>query len=647
MQQQRDENTRRGRFFLSALLALIVVAAYSRSFSAGFIWDDNDHLTKNPCIVGPLGFAQIWTSSHAYYYPLVLTTFWIVHKFTGLNPFAYHLLNLLVHAGSAILLWRVLRRLDVRGAWLGAAVWALHPVMTQSVGWITELKNTQSCFFYLLSILFFLESEPLSSETNDPKLDRLKRSSLTSPRPGYFGLSLLFFSMAITSKSATVMLPVVLGLCIWWRTRRVRISDLVSLAPFVLISVAAAIWTIWEQKFHSGALGLEFDQTWFQRLAVAGRDFWFYLAKLVWPHPLIFIYPRWSAARLATGLGMLPFLAMVALLSFLWWQRDSRLRPVLFATTYFVVSLFPVLDFFNVYFFRYSFVSDHFQYLASIGPLALIASGVATLISSFEKAGPWFKRSVYAVILLVLGCLTHRQTEIYHDVETLWRATIAGNPACWLAHLNLGVALNERGKKEEAKREYDAALEIEPNSPEVLNSLGVWQIENGRPEEGISSFTAALNAYPNYAYASFNLGNALLAKNNIDGAIRAYQDALRVDPDYADANGNLAVALSRAGRLDEAVRYYKEALRLKPNDAGMHNNFGVTLAQQGRWDEAIQQYRAALRLNQASLQTYVNLAKILESAGRRDEAISELKEALRVRPDYAEAQAMLRQLGGR
>ena len=143
-------------WFWALLLIAFVFVAYAQVFRADFIWDDESHLTRNPCVIGPLGLREIWTTAQAVYYPLVLTTFWMLHKFIGLNPFPYHLLNVVLHAVSAIVLWRVLRLLRIRGAWIGAALWAVHPVMVQSVAWITELKNTQSCVFYLLSILFFL-----------------------------------------------------------------------------------------------------------------------------------------------------------------------------------------------------------------------------------------------------------------------------------------------------------------------------------------------------------------------------------------------------------------------------------------------------------------------------------------------------------
>src|SRR5437763_987328 len=347
--------------------ALFLVAAiglvYYRMWQAGFIWDDAEHLTQNPCIIGPLGFKDIWTSSWAVYYPLVLTTFWILHKFVELNPLPYHLLNVFMHAGSAVLLWRVLRQLGVRGAWLGAVLWALHPVMVQSVAWVTELKNTQSCLFYLLAIYCFLNWEKQSQITQRRRVD----TSLA------FSISLLCFVLTTLSKPSVVMLPAVLALCVWWRRGRIQWRNAVVLTPFVAISALASAWTIWEQKFHAGAVGPDWAQSWPERLIIAGRAIWFYLAKLFWPHPLIFIYPRWQLQP-SQFTAYLPLLLALMGLIALWFLPGKAGRAVFFAGAYYVISLFPVLGVFSIYFFRYSFVSDHFQYLASMGPLALVAA---------------------------------------------------------------------------------------------------------------------------------------------------------------------------------------------------------------------------------------------------------------------------------
>jgi len=438
-------------WFCGALIIVLTILAYLPAIHAGFIWDDDDHLTRNACIVGPLGFRDIWLSSSAVYYPLVLTTFWLLHKFLGLNPVAYHLFNVIVHVANVLLLWRVLRLLRVPGAWFGAALWALHPVMVQSVAWITELKNTQSCFFYLLSILFFLKADE-----NEGRPYRWR-----------FSLSLLFFALAVTSKTSTVMLPVVLALCIWWR-RGLRGRDLIALIPFLCISVIAGAWTIWEQKFHSGALGQEWAQTWPQRFALAGRDVWFYCGKLFWPHPLIFIYPLW---KIDTGniVAFLPTLSALAAMILLWWKRNRSLRPVFFAGAYFLASLFPVLGFLNVYFFRYSFVSDHFQYLAAIGPLALVGSAIAVAFRWSSAKEPrlglpsLLPTGACAALLAGLALLTWNQTKIYHDNKTLWNYVLSWNPGCWMAHNNLGNTLLEEGQTDQAIPHLREAVTLQPS----------------------------------------------------------------------------------------------------------------------------------------------------------------------------------------
>ena len=366
-------------WFWALLLIAFVFIAYAQVFRADFIWDDESHLTQNPCVVGPLGLEEIWTTTQAVYYPLVLTTFWALHKFVGLNPLAYHALNVLLHAVSAILLWRVLRLLQVRGAWLGAALWALHPVMVQSVAWVTELKNTQSCVFYLLSILFFLKWEDQEVQS----LDRPSGGLETAAH--WFSLYLCFsFILATLSKPSVVMLPFVLALCVWWMRGKIRWRDTVAFAPFALISVVASAWTIWEQRFHARAVGPDWVQTFPERLIIAGKAIWFYVGKLVWPHPLIFIYPRWHVDS-SKVVAYLPLMAAMAGLIALWFVRAQLGRALFFAAAYYVISLFPVLGFFSVYFFRYSFVSDHFQYLASMGPLALAGAGIATLLAVFVE----------------------------------------------------------------------------------------------------------------------------------------------------------------------------------------------------------------------------------------------------------------------
>jgi Flp pilus assembly protein TadD len=603
---------KRRDWFYAVLLGGLVLVAYARIWHAGFIWDDESHLTENPTVIGPLGLKEIWTSTKAVYYPLVLTTFWFLHKLVDLTPAPYHILNVLMHAASAVLLWHVLRKLDVRGAWLGAALWALHPVMVQSVAWVTELKNTQSCFFYLLSILWFLKAED--------------RQAGERGWPMRFGLALIFFAMAITSKPSTVMLPVVLVLCLWWRKHEWRWHNIAILAPFFLISAAASAWTIWEQKFHAGATGLEWAQTWPERFIVAGDAIWFYLSKLFWPHPLIFIYPRWQVSA-AQAIAYLPILAALIGLFILWLKPRTWMRPVAFAAAYFVISLFPVLGFFSVYFFRYSFVSDHFQYLASMGPLALVAAGMTKGLAALEWK-PVMRAAACGALLLTLGYQSWRQTDNYIDVVTLYNSTLKRNPECWMAHYNLGIALRARGETDQAIKHYREAVTLRPDYAEAHYNLGRLLVEKTEFEEAIAHYEKALAVNANDAEAHNNLGATLSRIGRTEEAIVHYRNALAIQPDYADASHNLANALFRKGRMQEAIVHYEKVLELRPDDAGVHTNLGNAFAQSGRTRDAIAQYRSALELSSKNVTAQSNLAWLLATSS--DPSLRNGPEALRL-----------------
>jgi Flp pilus assembly protein TadD len=505
--------------------------------------------------------------------------------------------NIAMHAACAVLLWLVLRCLKVRGAWFGAALWGLHPVQTESVAWITELKNTQSCLFYLLAIWFFL---------------KWRAAGTFAGRKGTewdYALALLCAVLAILSKASTVMLPVVLGLVWWWIDGRWSWRNIFRLAPFFIISAAASGWTIWEQQFHSGAIGPDWSQSRPERLVIAGKAVWFYLGKLLWPHPLTFIYPRWEIDA-SRPTAYLPVLAVGVTLFLLWLNRRGRSRPVFFAFAYFVVSLFPVLGFFNVYFFRYSFVGDHFQYLASIGPIALAAAVVTIAF----KTKPFLKLACCGALLLTLGILTWQQAGIYRNPETLWRDTLAGNPDCWLAHNNLGILLIDQGRIDEAMEHCHKAVQINPNFSESLNNLGVALAAKGRFDEAIENYRKAIRINPSYADALNNLGIALAAEGRFDEAIGDYYQALLIKPNNCDALDNLGMALTARGQFNEAIEKYRQAIQINPNRPETFFHLGMTLGQLGRIREAVAQYRQALRLNPDLAEALNNLAWILAAS---------------------------------
>ncbi len=618
---------------MALLLVLLTIASYWPALHNGFIWDDDAHLTNNPHLRDLAGLVSLWTTSAARICPLVLTSFWVQKALWGLVPWPYHLVNILLHAASGLVLWQVLRALRVRGAWLGAALWVLHPVAVESVAWITELKNTQSALFYLLAIWCFVQ---------------WRQGSLGGPRPGtwkvekFYALALLCGALGMASKSSTVVLPLVLGLCAWWVEGRWNWRTGVRLAPFFAFSAVAAALSLWTQGLE-GALDADYARSGPERLVTAGKVVWFYLGKLAWPHPLVFIYPRWKIEASQAG-SYLPLTAAGATVLVLWWKRKGWGRPVFFAWAYFLIALLPVLGLFDHYFLRYSFVGDHFQYLASIGPLALAGAGLAVGLDLLANGNRLVKPVGCGLLLGALGGLTWGRTVVYQDNETLWRDTLAKNPACWMAHDSLGCLLEAKGQSDAAIAQYHEALRLKSNDADTHNNLAIALAATGQMDAAISQYQEAVRLKPHDARMHNNLGIALAATGQTNAAISQYEEAVRLNPNDAWMRNNFGLALARQDRTDEAILQFQEAVRLNPNDAWMHNNFGLALARQGQTNEAILQFQEAVRLNPDDARLHNNFGLALARQGQTNEAIIEFQEALRVRPDYAEARNNLRSL---
>ncbi len=565
------------------LLVVLTVAAYLPALRNGFIWDDDDNVTNNLPLRNLNGLQRIWLEPGAtqQYYPLTHTSFWLEYHLWGLNPTGYHTTNVLLHAFNAALLWLILRRLNVKGAGLAAAIFALHPVCVESVAWITERKNTLSGMFYLGAVLAYLKCV----------LEQEKKTFHSR----HYWLALALYLCALWSKTSTVPLPAVLLLLVWWQRGKLNWGTILPMAPFLIVGVVMGLVTMWVEKNHVGMQGAAWEFSLAERCVIAGRVFWFYLCKLVWPHPLIFVYPRWTieAGRLVS---YLPVLMAMAGLFVLWRNRNGWARSTFVAMMYFLALLFPVLGFFNVFYFCYSFVCDHFQYLACIGPLALGAAGFTAALDFFGGKSLVLKPAFCGALLLTLGTLTWQQSGIYRSDETLWRDVLAKNPRAWMVHNNLGQLLERRGDVAEAEAHFHAALAIRPDYLEALNNLGLLLADQKQYTEAIACYQTALRLRPDQADIHVNLGNAFMALDNTDDAIRQYRESLRFAPDSPEAHNNLGRALAMRGELDEAIFHFSEAVRANPDFAGAHFNLGNAYALQGRRQEAIAQFREALRL---------------------------------------------------
>ena len=581
-----------------ALLALTVIV-YWPVKQAGFIWDDDDHVTENPAMTSPDGFVKIWSSlSVSRYYPLTLTTFWVQRRLWGLNPLPYHAVNVLLHGLNAILIYLALRRLQVRPAWIAAAIWAIHPVNVESVAWITELKNVQSGAFFFLALLSFLKSEQTGSR-------------------GWYICSIGCAVAAVLSKSSTVILPLVLLLSAWWQRRRITRRDWLRVAPFFLIALPMALLTIAEQQGR-----VQSQSAWalslIDRFCIAGRSLWFYMGKLLWPPNLSFIYPRWSVLG-KSPISWLAWLGIVAVTALgRRYRQKSWARAELFGFAFFAVALLPVLGLFNIFFFRYSFVADHFQYLASIGVIALACATVANVVPA-----PNLRFIIAATALVSLGFLSRQHLLIFADEEALWRDTVTRNPRAVIAQNNLGLVLYGQLQYRHAIECFDRALQVDPDSAEAHYNLGLVLTEIGHYDEAAIQMRYAVQVAPHFAKAENGLGFALLQLGQSGEAVVHFRRALEFNPDYVDAHNNFGKILLNTGQPAEAESQFRLAMRISPADFFAHENLGVVLFQQHHLDEAAAEFREAAQLKPDDPEPHKNLADVLAVQQRLPEARQE------------------------
>ena len=618
---RQEKNPLPAALFLIAATALV----YLSVFSAGFVWDDYTSLTGNPLIRAADGLGRIWaTTQPTDYWPVTYSTLWAEWRLWGLHAAGYHADGLILHGIEALLLWSILRRLRVPGAYLAALLFALHPVNVESVAWIAQRKNLLAMLFSLLTVEAFLRSG--LAEPNASPAGRAPGSGK------WYSLSLAAFLLALLSKGSVAMLPLVLVGLIAWRRTPTR-ADLLRLVPFLAASALGVAIDIWFQR-HSAA-GVIRQAGGPERLCGAGLALWFYLGKALLPLRLSFVYPQWTIdpARAATWL---PLLAGASLTLLLLWlatgpNRPAWARPVAAAWLYFGLMLVPVMGFADVYFMKYSLVADHYQHLAIIGLLALGAAGWSHWRSD--------RAAVVAAGLAVatLGALTARQARLYHDSDRLFAATIALNPGCWMAHNNLGIDAYAAGDYATAAAHFRATLQYNPRYGEAANNLGNALTQLGREAEALAYFQEAVRLNPELGKAHTNLGNALIRRHQSVPAMAEYEAALRLDPRDAEARNNLATELLDAGRTDEAIRQFQTALRFEPGKAFRHYNLALALAQAGRSADAMAEYEATLRLAPDLAQAHNNLGLLLEAAGRRREALAQFEAAVRLAPSDPQA----------
>jgi len=572
-------------------LFLIIVAtlvAYIPAWHGGRLWDDDAHVTS-AALQSTEGLWRIWFEVGAtqQYYPVLHSTFWLLHRVFGDQTLGYHLLNIVLHGVCAGLFVTVLHRLRVPGALLAGVIFALHPVHVESVAWITELKNTLSGVWYLLAALAYLRFD-------------------TERRWALYAVSFVLFVLALLTKTVTATLPAALLVVFWWQRGQVRWrEDAVPLLPFFTLSVMAGIGTAWVERAYIGASGPAFDFTWIERALIAGRATVFYATTLLWPSNLTFVYPRWEVSQAVWWQYLYP-LAVLGVLAWCWSLRGKTRAPLTVALL-FVGTLFPALGFVNVYPFVFSFVADHFQYLASLSVIAGVAAVCTSASAKWRQSRSAVAPIVVMAVAIGLGGLTWRQSQQYVSAEVLYAATIERNPNAWMAHLNLGWLRLQRGEIEAAIRDTETALRLSPNLPQGQNNLGSALRTLGRFDEAERAYREALRLRPNDIDTRYNLGLVLIDLGRPEEAVAHIEAYLAKSPGDADAHAQLGDARQSLGQLPDAVIAYRASIRLNPSNARVHANLGSALGRQGRLQEAIAEFTEALRIDPANTQAARNL----------------------------------------
>jgi protein O-mannosyl-transferase len=618
LEPKATQTSRSSLAVLIAAIVVVVVLAYLPAMKGGILWDDNAHITK-PEMRPIAGLYQIWFNpgTTQQYYPLLYSAFWIEHKLWGDSTVGYHVINLILHIGVTILVYLNLRKLEIPGSLLAAAIFALHPVHVESVAWISEQKNTLSALFYLSAMFAYL------------RFDETRKRR-------FYAIALGLFCLGLLTKTVTATLPGALLVIFWWKRGRLSWrQDIVPMLPFFALGAIAGLFTAWFESKIVGAEGVEFEMSVVQRGLLSGRVISFYVSKLVWPTHLIFFYPRWQIDVSVWWQWLFPIVVLIVLTVAFVMRR--RWRGPLAACLFFVGTLFPVLGFLNVYPFIYSFVADHFQYLASIGMIVLASSAVAIGVQKVPPRSQWVAKAICVGVVATLATLTWVQSRMYGDVVTLYRKTLEQNPASWVAANNLGNELAAMGQYQEAMDCYERALRAWPDYPEAHNGLAVQLVRAGKLADAAEHYQKALRSSANFYEAHNNVGNLLLKLDRLPDAIEHYRESLRLNPHYALAHNGLGNALRISGLTDEAIAEFKRAIELQPDFAKAEMNWGITLSTAGKTDEGLQHLDKAVRLEPDYPEGLYNLANALVAAGRSKESLPYFERAVLVKPDYARA----------
>ncbi len=612
----------------------MALIAYWPAINGEFVWDDHSWLWNSKVSSDPDGWYkgwQFWSAETPDYWPLTASVFWAQwHLFGREHLIGYHLLNIFLHALSAIVIWRLGVRLKVPGAWLIAVMFTVHPACVPSVAWITELKNTLSMVFFTLALLLYMRDED-------------------SPKRWWYIAAIAAYFLALAAKTSIIMLPVLLLGIAWWRRGRITLKDILRSVPFFLLSGFFAATTIFFQHGHAmrGLKATAVPQSFFERLCIAGRAVWFYIRTDLLPVRLSLIYTRWNIDEQNLRHWIAP-VAVVGLLAFLLLYRRSWTRPILGAYGYVLIVLFPVIGFFNMSFMHIAFVADHLQYIAIPGVIALVA-GTGWWLACRSGIGLRVRAGPLAVVLIGLMTYeTHARAASFESKQRLWTDTIKRNPNAWLAHNQLGLLARDGGRPDIAIKLHSRSLELKPEYPRGFNNralayaaIAKRQISQGNIAEAnrlaamaIADYDRAVQLKPDYATAYTNKGLVYYAQGKYREALEQHDKALSISPSLGIALNNRGTAYFQIGEYDKSIADLTKAIDALTHYADAHQNRGLAYYRTNKPQKAIADFTKALEYNPRLFVAYHARGRCYAQLGLPAKAVDDFSAMLRARPGF-------------
>lgn len=607
------------RLLAATFIVLATWVVYLPALHGPWLWDDTTLIAQNPLMKDPAGLVKIWTEPSVLvdYFPLTVFVEWIESQIFGTDTWGFHFVSIALHTISALLVWRLLAKLGLRLAWLGGLLFAVHPVMVESVAWIEELKNTLSLPLLLLAMSAWIDWDR----------DR---------RPVHYIAALALFLLAALAKATVLMLPVVLLVYAWWRRGRIGGRDFVETAPFFAVALVLGIVTV---NFVVAPIG-ETPPPWLARIQLGGLVLAFYFAKAVLPIGLMPIYPKWALDPASPWLWA-PWPIFAALFLACWSRRATWGRHALLGLGFFFINLAPFLGLNWGAYMGFTWAMEHMLYVPMVGIIGLVAAVVDALDRKYTPGSRWVALAAVVVLGVPLIAGSYAYAALYADPVALWDNNVRGNPASAIVRVNDGEALAISGRVPEAAAQFQRATELQPTYLNAQRDLAKADAELGQYEAAIRDNQAVVKLAPHDDNAAYNIGNAFIRLGKYDDAQAALREALAINPKNAAAHYALGGVALATKRLPDALREFQQALAIEPNRVEFLAAAASTCAQSGEWAEAAHYATQATTLAPQNAQLHAMAGLCLAQAGQPIAAIVQYREALQIAPNNAAWHAAL------